>query len=61
MRRSEIDIKDLIIPLVDCVKNAGKSILQTAKGTYMAEDSGYMYVMDAYIPALDKQPYVAIR
>jgi hypothetical protein len=61
MRRNGIDIKDLVIPLVDCVKNAGKTVLQAAKGTYMAEDSGYMYILDAYAPALHKQQYVEIR
>jgi len=61
MRRDEIKIKELIIPLVECVKVTAVSVMTTAKGTYMAEDSGYMYILDAYLPALINHRYVAIR
>jgi hypothetical protein len=61
MRRDGIEIKELIIPLVECVKKTAASVMTTAKGNYMAEDSGYMYILDAYPPALKNHRYIAIR
>jgi len=61
MQRKEMDIKDLIIPLVDCIKKTSITIIQAAKGVYMAEDSGYLYILDAHAPVFQKHSYVAIR
>ena len=61
MRRGAIDLKDMVVPLVDCVNKAGAAVIDTAKGIYLAEDSGYLYILDAYKPALACHTYVEIR
>lgn len=61
MRRETIDLKDLVTPLVNCLNSACMALRETLKGTYLAEDSGYLYILDAYKPALGGYEYVEIR
>ena len=61
MRRDKISLKELVIPLVSYVLNVGSNLMVSVKGTYMAENSGYLYILDAYKPALAGYSYVEIR
>lgn len=61
MHRDSIDIQDLVIPLVDCLNSACMTLRESVQGTYMAEDSGHLYILDAYRPALGGYKYVEIR
>jgi len=61
IHREKIDIKDLITPLVLCLNGASMALLEAVKGTYMAEDSGYLYILNAYKPALGGYEYAEIR
>jgi hypothetical protein len=61
MRREKIDIRDLIAPLVQCLNSACMALREAANGTYLAEDIGYLYILDAYKAALGGYEFVEIR
>jgi len=61
MSREAIDLKGLITPLVHCLNGACMALREAVKGTYMVEDSGYLYILDAYKSALGGYEYVEIR
>lgn len=60
MRREAIDLFSLISPLVHYLNSACMAVRETVKGVYMAEDSGYLYILDAYKAALGGYRYVEI-
>jgi hypothetical protein len=54
-------IKNAIIPLVNRVNEYATETLIAVNGTYMAEDSGYLYLLDADRRSLVNHSFVEIR